>query len=75
MLAPAAIAAADGETVAQLLPSGADYPLEGFETLLVWQLHKAERRAVVVTPYLVPDEDVLGAMRTAVARGVAGSNT
>jgi cardiolipin synthase len=54
----------------QLLPSGADYPLEGFETLLVWQLHKAERRVVVTTPYFVPDQDVLGAMRTAVARGV-----
>src|SRR4051812_11221289 len=70
-LAPTAIGAADGETVAQLLPSGADYPLEGFETLLVWQIHKAERRVIVATPYFVPDQDVLGAMRTAVARGVA----
>lgn len=71
MLAPAAIAAVDGEVVAQLLPSGADYPLEGFETLLVWQMHRAERRVIVATPYFVPDQDVLGAMRTAVARGVA----
>jgi cardiolipin synthase len=60
----------DGDALLQLLPSGADYPLEGFETLLVWQLHKAERRVVVTTPYFVPDQDVLGAMRTAVARGV-----
>jgi cardiolipin synthase len=71
MLEAAAVPPPDGDARLQLLPSGADYPLEGFETLLVWQLHKAERRAVVVTPYLVPDEDVLGAMRTAVARGVA----
>jgi cardiolipin synthase len=71
MLEPAAVPPPDGDALLQLLPSGADYPLEGFETLLVWQLHKAERRVVVVTPYLVPDEDVLGAMRTAVARGVA----
>lgn len=54
----------------QLLPSGPEYPMEGFETLLVWQLHEAKHRAIIVTPYFIPDEDVLGAMRTAVARGV-----
>ncbi|WBO23406.1 cardiolipin synthase [Sphingomonas abietis] len=59
-----------GQACAQLLPSGADYPLEGFETLLVWQLHRAEHHVIVATPYFIPDEDVLGAMRTAVARGV-----
>jgi cardiolipin synthase len=56
--------------MAQLLPSGADYPLEGFESLLVWQIQRACERVVIVTPYFIPDEDVLGAMRTAVARGV-----
>lgn len=56
--------------VLQLLPSGPEYPMEGFETLLVWQLHEAKHRAIMVTPYFIPDEDVLGAMRTAVARGV-----
>jgi cardiolipin synthase len=61
---------ATGTSCAQLLPSGADYPLEGFETLLVWQLHQACERVVMVTPYFIPDVDVLGAMRTAVARGV-----
>jgi cardiolipin synthase len=59
-----------GGARAQLLPSGADYPLEGFETLLVWQLHRATRRVIIVTPYFIPDEDVIGAMRTACARGV-----
>ena len=62
--------AATGEAVLQLLPSGPEYPLEGFETLLVWQLHQARRRAIMATPYFIPDQDVLGAMRTAVARGV-----
>lgn len=70
MLPAASVSKSDGDALLQLLPSGADYPLEGFETLLVWQLHKAERRVVVTTPYFVPDQDVLGAMRTAVARGV-----
>jgi cardiolipin synthase len=59
-----------GDSILQLLPSGPEYPLEGFETLLVWQLHQARRRAIIVTPYFIPDQDVLGAMRTAVARGV-----
>ncbi len=59
-----------GEALAQLLPSGALYPLQGFETLLVWQIHQARERVVMVTPYFIPDEDVLGAMYAAVARGV-----
>jgi cardiolipin synthase len=65
-----AIPEARGEAIAQLLPSGADYPLEGFETLLVWQIHQARERVTITTPYLIPDEDLIGAMRTAVARGV-----
>lgn len=59
-----------GEACLQLLPSGEEYPLEGFETLLVWQIHQARERVVLATPYLIPDEDVVGAMRTAAQRGV-----
>lgn len=67
---PPLIPAPTGTARAQLLPSGADYPLEGFETLLVWQIHQARERVVIVTPYFIPDQDVLGAMCAAVARGV-----
>jgi cardiolipin synthase len=67
---PVAIPASKGEARLQLLPSGADYPMEGFETLLVWQLHRARRRVILVTPYFVPDGDVIGAMRSAATRGV-----
>ena len=59
-----------GTAVLQLLPSGADYPLEGFQTLLVWQLHEARKKAVIVSPYFIPDQDVVGALQTAAARGV-----
>lgn len=59
-----------GDQQAQLLPSGAAYPLEGFESLLVWQIHSATERVVLVTPYFIPDDGLVGAMRTAVARGV-----
>ena len=65
-----AIPRATGAAAVQLLPSGADFPLEGFETLLVWQLHRASRHVILVTPYFIPDEDVIGAMRSAAARGV-----
>ena len=61
---------AAGATCAQLLPSGAAYPLEGFESLLVWQIHSATQRVLLVTPYFIPDDGLVGAMRTAVARGV-----
>ncbi|MBA3895986.1 MAG: cardiolipin synthase [Sphingomonadaceae bacterium] len=59
-----------GVAAAQLLPSGPDYPLEGFQTLLVWQVHEARVRIVLTTPYFVPDDGLLGAMRAAVLRGV-----
>lgn len=68
---PVSIPQATGTAQAQLLPSGADFNLEGFEAVLVWQIHQARERIVIVTPYFIPDEDVLGALRTAVARGVS----
>jgi cardiolipin synthase len=70
MLAASPIPAPTGTAIAQLLPSGANFPLQGFETLLVWQIHEARHRAIIVTPYLIPDDDLLAAMRTAVMRGV-----
>jgi cardiolipin synthase len=68
--ADVAVPAPVGQAVAQLLPSGANYPLEGFKTLLVWQLHQARSHAVIVTPYFIPDDDLVDAMRTAAIRGV-----
>lgn len=59
-----------GESVAQLLPSGADFGVQGFEMLLVAQIHSARTRVIITTPYLIPDESLLGAMRIAVLRGV-----
>jgi cardiolipin synthase len=64
------VPAQSGSAILQLLPSGADYPLEGFQTLLVWQLHEARKRAMIVSPYFIPDQDVVSALQTAAARGV-----
>ncbi|MEO8175235.1 MAG: cardiolipin synthase [Sphingomicrobium sp.] len=62
--------AATGSAIAQLLPSGPDYGIPGFETFLVSQFHAARDRVMITTPYLIPDEGLLGAMRTAGLRGV-----
>lgn len=64
------VPAGTGAVEAQLLPSGANFPLEGFQTLLIWQIHRATRQVIITSPYFIPDEGLLGAMRTAVMRGV-----
>lgn len=59
-----------GAAQLQLLPSGAAYPFDGFQTILVWQLHQARDHVIIVTPYFIPDDDILSAMRSASARRV-----
>lgn len=59
-----------GGVTAQLLPSGPGYERENAQELLVHLFHLAERRIVITTPYFVPDEPFLQALRTAVRRGV-----
>ena len=65
-----AIPAPAGKSSLQVLPSGADYPLEGFQTLLTWQVDRAREQVVLVSPYLVPDDSLVSALTTAVLRGV-----
>ena len=57
--------------MAQVLPSGPDYPGAGIERLIVALVHGARERIVITTPYLIPDEALLDALGTAVLRGVA----
>lgn len=59
-----------GSSAAQVLPSGPGYGHENAQELMVDLLHAADRRIVITTPYFVPDEPFLQAMRTAVLRGV-----
>lgn len=60
-----------GERAVQVMPSGPDYGVPGFERLLVALIHGARRRVTIVTPYLIPDEGLISALETAVLRGVA----
>ena len=62
--------AATGETIAQVLQSGPGYQRENAHELLVALLYAARERVVLTTPYFVPDEAFLQAVRSAVRRGV-----
>lgn len=59
-----------GDVVAQALPSGPTFAADSFQWVLVDLLHRARERAVVVSPYFVPDAPILQALGAAAARGV-----
>ncbi|MDR6992221.1 cardiolipin synthase [Luteimonas sp. 3794] len=63
--------APSGHVAAQLLPSGPAYPFENARDVLIALVQRARRRAVLVTPYFVPDEATLGALRVAALSGVS----
>ena len=59
-----------GNAVAQVLPSGPDYPEASVERLIVAFVHGARKRVVITTPYFIPSEALLHALETAILRGV-----
>jgi cardiolipin synthase len=59
-----------GNIVAQVLPSGPDYPEAGVERVIEALIHGARDRVVITTPYFIPGEALLHALETAVLRGV-----
>ncbi|MCB8820459.1 cardiolipin synthase [Microvirga rosea] len=59
-----------GHVVAQVLPSGPDYPEASVGRLIEAMVHGARRRVVITTPYFIPNEGLLHALGTAVLRGV-----
>lgn len=59
-----------GAVFAQLVPSAPGYRQQTFALLLVSLIHQAQREITITTPYCVPDEPFLTALRTAVARGI-----
>ncbi len=57
----------------QVVPSGPGDPnplTAIMRDIVIESLHSARRRAIITTPYFVPDEALLTAMRLAAARGV-----
>jgi cardiolipin synthase len=59
-----------GNTAIQVVPSGPDLPTEAFQDLIVEAIFRASSRVVITSPYFVPNEAMLMALRLAVLRGV-----
>ncbi len=59
-----------GTVPAQVLPSSPLYPSPNNQRLIVALVSAARARAVITTPYFIPDEALLQALTTAVLRGV-----
>ncbi len=59
-----------GPSRVQFLPSGPDQAEDTVHALLLDACFRAEQRVLAVTPYLVPDEALITALRLAARRGV-----
>jgi cardiolipin synthase A/B len=60
----------DGPNAVQVVPTGPDQPTEIFQDLVVRAIFLARRRVVITSPYFVPNEAMLLALRLAALRGV-----
>jgi cardiolipin synthase len=59
-----------GETTLQVLPSGPDRNPGGIAEVVLTALYAAESELVLTTPYFVPEESMLTALKSAAYRGV-----
>ncbi len=59
-----------GRDVCRVLPSGPDGDYGSFHEVLVAAIHGAQSQVRIVTPYFIPSDEVLLAMRVAARRGV-----
>ena len=60
----------EGGVALQIVPTGPDLPTDGFQDLLIQAIHSAQRKVVITSPYFIPNEGLLTALRLAVGRGV-----
>ncbi len=63
-------ALANGQVLAQVLPSGPDSPWEAIHRVHVEAIHQANQRVWLVTPYFVPGEAARMALSSAALRGL-----
>ena len=59
-----------GRSTVQLVPSGPCYRRQNGQELIIAMLYEARERVVITTPYFVPDDSFLQALRSATRRGV-----
>lgn len=60
-----------GESAVQVVPSGPHLRSRALQDLYLAGIQEAEERLIITSPYFVPDEPVMAALRVAVMRGVA----
>ena len=58
------------DIVAQILPSGPDYQTGGVDLFFAKIIHDAREEVVIITPYFIPTDALIAAIRTAAVRGV-----
>ncbi len=59
-----------GAIAVQVIPTGPDQPTELFQDLIVKAIFMARRRIIITSPYFIPNEAMLLALRLAALRGV-----
>ncbi len=59
-----------GTMLIQVVPSGPGFERENNLRLFLGLIHAAQKRIVITSPYFVPDESLMYAITSAVARGV-----
>ncbi len=59
-----------GDAPVQLVPSGPGYTEDGIYDLLLTTLYAARKELILTTPYFVPDNAILAALKSAARRGV-----
>ena len=59
-----------GAAAVQVLPTGPDARVDAIEQVVLSAVYGAARELVLTTPYFVPDESILAALKSAVGRGV-----
>lgn len=61
---------AEGDIAAQVVPTGPNHEAETFRRVLLAALNSAQKRIIMTTPYLVPDEPTILALSMAADRDV-----
>ncbi len=59
-----------GEAVVQLVPSGPGFNENAIHDLLLTTIYAARKEIILTTPYFVPDNAILSALKSAAGRGV-----
>jgi cardiolipin synthase A/B len=61
---------AQGDVPCQVLPSGPAFDTDNIALLFATLLYAAKKRAVLITPYFIPDASLLRAIENAALRGI-----